>query len=85
MDGLEAPRLIRAAASQSVQLEEDQPPQPHIVFLTAHAFDKFQDAAFAAGADGFISKPYNLQKIRGLLESLSFPKAVEANYNKESK
>jgi CheY-like chemotaxis protein len=44
---------------------------PKIFFVTAHALDVFQAQAEAAGGDGFISKPLNLQKIESLFSQQS--------------
>jgi signal transduction histidine kinase/CheY-like chemotaxis protein len=61
MDGLEATRRI--VARPRVQLTDVA---PKIFFVSAHALDTFQAQARAAGSDGFISKPVNLQKIESI-------------------
>ncbi len=48
MDGLEATRRIRQTQSQN---------HPHIIALTANAFEKDRQTALAAGCDDFIAKP----------------------------
>jgi CheY-like chemotaxis protein len=59
MDGLEATSVISQRAEH-----------PKIVFLTAHALSEYQEKAIEAGGDLFISKPFKLGVIRGILESL---------------
>jgi signal transduction histidine kinase/CheY-like chemotaxis protein len=66
MDGLEATRLIVARPRLGAT---DIPPK--IIFVTAHALDAFQAQAEAAGGDGFISKPLNLQKIESVFSQTS--------------
>jgi CheY-like chemotaxis protein len=44
---------------------------PKIVFVTAHALDAFRAQAEAAGCDGFISKPFNLQTIESVFSQQS--------------
>jgi signal transduction histidine kinase/CheY-like chemotaxis protein len=61
MDGLEATRRIVARPRLgSTDIA------PKIFFVTAHALDTFQARAEEAGGDGFISKPFNLQKIESV-------------------
>lgn len=59
MDGLEATSIISHRTSH-----------PRIVFLTAHALSEYQEKALEAGGDGFISKPFKLDVIRGILDVL---------------
>ena len=65
MDGLEATRLIVKDHLRDVHRRH-----PKIVFLTAHALSSFQDQAADAGANCFLSKPYNLEDIRSMLQQL---------------
>jgi CheY-like chemotaxis protein len=65
MDGLEATRQI--VARPRVKLTDVA---PKIFFVSAHALDTFQAQAKAAGSDGFISKPVNLQKIESIFSWL---------------
>jgi CheY-like chemotaxis protein len=67
MDGLEATRRIVARP----RLLGSADVAPKIFFVTAHALDVFQAQAEAAGGDGFISKPLNLQKIESLFSQQS--------------
>lgn len=57
MDGLEATKRIKASGDS-----------PRIVFCTAHALQDFRQEAQYAGGDGFVSKPFNIQKIQQILE-----------------
>lgn len=50
MDGIEATQAIRALGDQCYQ--------PHIVAVTADAYDENRSACLAAGMNDFISKPY---------------------------
>mmetsp|Transcript_13864 Transcript_13864/g.33543 ORF Transcript_13864/g.33543 Transcript_13864/m.33543 type:complete len:997 (+) Transcript_13864:139-3129(+) len=59
MDGLEATSIISR-----------RPIHPKIVFLTAHALSEYQEKAIEAGGDCFISKPFKLEAIRGIIEKL---------------
>lgn len=63
MDGLEAVRRIRAA-----EAIHPHPVHVRIVMLTANAFAEDRAAAMAAGADGFLAKPFERQKIQELVE-----------------
>ncbi|CAB9508418.1 Hybrid signal transduction histidine kinase J [Seminavis robusta] len=56
MGGMEATRLI-----------VDRKPNAKVIFVTAHALDEFKAQAVAAGATGFLSKPFRLDDIRNLL------------------
>jgi len=55
MDGVEATKAVRQLALEK---------QPRIVALTANAFDTDREKCFAAGMDGFISKPFRLEDLR---------------------
>jgi two-component system, sensor histidine kinase len=55
LDGIEATRAIRSLAGSR---------QPRIVALTANAFDSDRAACIAAGMDGFIAKPFQLQDLQ---------------------
>jgi signal transduction histidine kinase/CheY-like chemotaxis protein len=65
MDGFEATRQI--VARPRVQLTDIA---PKIFFVSAHALDTFQAQARVAGGDGFISKPFKLQKIESIFSRL---------------
>lgn len=57
LNGLEVIGVIRA--------EEALRPQPRtaILMITAHAMSAARDEALSAGADGFVSKPFDLDKL----------------------
>ena len=59
MDGMEACKII---------MERD--PDTIIVFVTAHALDEFKIKAKAAGAKGFISKPFRVGDIDDVLNEI---------------
>ncbi len=60
MDGLQATRAIRASATVDRQ--------PAVVALTANAMEGDREACLAAGCDDYLSKPVQLDGIRGALE-----------------
>ena len=66
MDGYEATRRIRA-------LEDPTRAKIRILAMTANAFEEDRKAAFAAGMDGFLSKPIDIDELwktlRRLLQS----------------
>lgn len=66
MDGYEATRRIRA-------LEDPARAKIRILAMTANAFEEDRKAAFAAGMDGFLSKPIDIEELwktlRRLLQS----------------
>ncbi len=59
MDGLELTRWIRQQAGRQ---------QPRIVMLTASAFEEERQQALAAGADDFLRKPIEADKLFVVLE-----------------
>ncbi|MES2261319.1 MAG: ATP-binding protein [Pseudomonadota bacterium] len=59
LDGLEVTRRVRADAALS---------QPRVVILTASAFEEERQQALAAGADGFLRKPIEHDKLLRVLE-----------------
>ena len=61
VDGLEATRRIRT-------LEEGTGIHLPIVALTAHAMEAQRDECLAAGMDGYLSKPLNLEALENLLD-----------------
>ena len=62
LDGLAATQRIRA------ELPDDR--QPYVVALTASALTADRDAATAAGADGFLSKPVRQAELDGALAAV---------------
>ncbi|HZV65704.1 MAG TPA: ATP-binding protein [Telluria sp.] len=60
LDGLEATRLLRAGAGW----------QPKVVMLTASAFEDERQQALAAGADAFLRKPVECDKLFDTIEGL---------------
>ena len=59
MDGLDATRAIRQA-----ELAQ----QPHIIALTANAFDEDRERCQQAGMDDFLSKPISLERLSAALQ-----------------
>jgi two-component system sensor histidine kinase/response regulator len=68
MDGIEFLRRLRATREE---------PHVPVVVLTAHAFADERDRALAAGADGFIRKPFRLDE---LLQTIARFANVEYEY-----
>jgi len=68
MDGVEACRIINKHKCRML---------PVVVFVTAHALEAFRKEASDAGGHGFISKPFNLERIRELIESIPWDKLTE--------
>ena len=63
MDGYEATRRIRA-------LEDPTRAKIRILAMTANAFEEDRRAAFAAGMDGFLSKPIDIDELWKTLRRL---------------
>ena len=63
MDGYEATRRIRA-------LEDPIRAKIRIIAMTANAFEEDRRAAFAAGMDGFLSKPIDIDELWKTLRRL---------------
>jgi len=59
MDGLEATRRLRADSRFDTL---------RVIALTANAFEEDRQACFAAGMDGFLSKPVSRAQLKGALE-----------------
>ena len=59
MDGLDATRAIR---------QTRLPRQPHIIALTANAFDEDRERCQQAGMDDFLSKPVSLERLSAAMQ-----------------
>ncbi len=59
MDGLQSTKFIKSQVTSN---------PPKIIFCTAHALEDFRQQVHDVGADGFISKPYNVKKIGSCLQ-----------------
>lgn len=71
LDGLEATRRIRALEATLGR------PQPRrIIALTANAQKEDEQAALAAGLDGFLAKPFDIKDLTGLLEHAETAEAL---------
>ena len=71
-NGLEATRIITERSKERSQQQNAVTlKRPHIVFLTAHALTSFRAQASEVGAKGFLSKPYKLEEIKAVLQSVS--------------
>jgi len=62
MDGFETTRAIR----KRLAFED----QPRIIAITAYALEGDREKCLAAGMDDYISKPFKLDELRALLNSL---------------
>mmetsp|Transcript_32851 Transcript_32851/g.59992 ORF Transcript_32851/g.59992 Transcript_32851/m.59992 type:complete len:110 (-) Transcript_32851:52-381(-) len=64
LDGIGATRIItQKKAEQGLVF-------PKVVFLTAHALQDYEDQAEEVGGDGFISKPFKLDIIKSMVQTL---------------
>jgi CheY-like chemotaxis protein len=70
MDGLEATRVI----------VEQWPPEqrPYIIAMTAHALTGDEEKCIAAGMNGYVSKPIQLEKLMTALEQSQKSPYVQA-------
>ncbi|GLI33694.1 response regulator [Desulforhabdus amnigena] len=67
MDGYEATRRIRENEALKQSGNGKFRPLP-IVALTAHAMDGEKDHCLSAGMDDYLSKPFTMQQLRGVME-----------------
>ena len=65
MDGLEATKIIT-----NRKRGEDGKFIPKIYALTAHALDEYRKKVKQAGGDGFIPKPFKLERLKEVLASV---------------
>ncbi|HEY3456897.1 MAG TPA: response regulator [Bryobacteraceae bacterium] len=70
MDGLEATRTIRASEAPNLHVP--------IYALTAHALPEDRDKCFAAGMDGFLTKPIAANELLELVSKVAGGVAAEA-------
>lgn len=65
MDGLEATRMIR-----SIEKERKVETPVKIVAITANALGDDRQNCLEAGIDGFLTKPFNLEKLPVVISHL---------------
>jgi len=70
MDGLESTRRIRAAETETGARRTP------IIALTANAFSEDREACLAAGMDGFLTKPLNIERLAAALAFAENPAAA---------
>jgi CheY-like chemotaxis protein len=59
MDGAEATRRIRSSLPSASQ--------PYIAGLSAHALSSYRDESLAVGMNDYVTKPFQIPDIEGLL------------------
>ena len=64
---VQMPEMDGLAASRRIVEEFDVSRRPRLIALTANVFQSDQDACLAAGMDGFLSKPLDLDQLREVL------------------
>jgi len=70
MDGLEATRHIRQLLPEQLAANA----QPCIIAMTANALKEDYDICLAAGMDGYVSKPIQVEELVGALNSCQSPR-----------
>jgi two-component system, sensor histidine kinase len=68
LDGYEATRTIRAEEAQATPTS-----RLPIIALTAHAMAGDRELCLAAGMDDYLSKPFNLEQLRAILDKWLLP------------
>ena len=68
---IQMPHMNGYEASKAIRALPDKRSETMIIAMTANAFEEDRKAAFAAGMDGYISKPVEAEKLRrGIAEAL---------------
>ena len=65
MDGFQASKAIHELMKRFPTVR-----MPRIVALTAYSSEMFMDKCVAAGMDGFLSKPLNLEELKKILREV---------------
>lgn len=65
MDGLEATTQIR-----KIELTENIEKRTPIIALTANTMDNDRDKCISYGMDDFLAKPFDIEKLKSLLDEL---------------
>lgn len=76
MDGLQASHRIR-------ELNREDAAEVPIIAMTANSFQEDMEAAFNAGMDAFIAKPFDVNYLYEVLDGVLKRKAAEQNRDKE--
>ena len=63
IDGFETTRRLRSM--------KDLKKQPYVIALTAHAMQDYRSQCIKAGMDNYLSKPYRLQDLSEILQSMA--------------
>ncbi len=76
LDGLQTSREIRRREQASAAATSSAPSHLPIIALTAHAMKGDREACFAAGMDGYVTKPIRRRELLAEMDRL-FPPAVQ--------
>ncbi len=71
MDGVEATRRIRSGSPPAQQ--------PYIVGLSAHALSSYRDESLAVGMNDYVTKPFQIADIEGLLSRYQAAQTARAS------